>query len=455
MASQSEIEEERKNEELAQTIRKRAGELFRNLKSNLDKPFTGPDDQRYNGPDDRLYSGPDDRSHSGPDDRSYRKPLDRAYSGPEDRSFSKRLDRILVGPETAQKMKEVHEKRVEEFRDRQETGRPSMMDRFVSFASGDSRRARNAEFPGDHLRHMMSKSRNPAEILACRVADQAMSMSDRDVVRQVPGIYQAMGTTTLPRDREARWSAIALSMKDYTEEFIMQGKGFRNVPGEEMPGRPASLPREVAPHARARAVLETARSWEPGQRVEHSLHTDLERVSWRTSKMFAYGEKHEADVARQAREMEMDDKQISARMAPISRYHDQEIPQDPQKKREWLREGLSTEYAAVRSGMTGPRHAVDMAMRPEFDRLEKDREPDNMMRIVPNYEKGARANESPEKQAEMLSMTRSTLDRPIPAAVTQLQESARSAPVVERPTPAPKRSMEPSMMQQVAQGLGR
>lgn len=455
MTSESEIEEERKNEALEKSLRKRAGEMFRNIIGRMGQPIEGLDDHRYSGPDDRLYSGPDDRAYSKPDDRAFPKPVDRAYSVPEDRSFSKRLDRLLVDPETARKMKEVHEKRVEEFRDRQETGRPSMMDRVVSFASGDSRKARNAEFPGDHLRHMMSKSKNPAEILACKVADQAMSMSDRDVVRQVPGIYQALGTTTLPRNREARWSAIALSMKDYGEEFIIRGKGFRNVPGEEMPGRPASLPAEVAPHARARAVLETAKSWEPGQRVEHALHTDLERVSWRTSKMFAYGEKHEADVARQAREMEMDEKQISARMAPISRYHDQEIPQDPQKKREWLREGLSTEYAAVRSGMTGPRHAVDMAMRPEFDRLEKDREPDNMMRIIPNYEKGARANETPEKQAEMLSMTRSTLDRPIPAAVTQMQENARSTPVVERPTPAPRRTMETSMMHQVAQGIGR
>lgn len=399
MASQSEIEEERKNEELAQTIRKRAAQLFKSLGSGA--------------------------------------------------------ERAMTSPELREQIAAANKKRADQFRDRVETGRPNLSDRFAMFVSGESRSARKAEFPGDHLRSTMSKSKNPAEILACKVADQAMSMSDRDVIRQVPGIYQAMGTTTLPRDREARWSAIALSMKDYTEEFIMQGKPFRNVPGEEMPGRPSSLPREVAPHARARAVLETAKSWEPGQRVEHALHTDLERVSWRTSKMFAYGEKHEADVARQAREMEMDDKQIAARMAPISRYHDQEIPKDPQKKREWLREGLSTEYAAVRSGMTGPRHAVDMAMRPEFDRLEKDRKPDNMMRITPDYEKGRRANETPEKQAEMLSMTRSTLDRPIPAAVTQLQESARSAPVVERPTPAPKRSMEPSMMQQVAQGLGR
>ena len=381
MTSESEIEEERKNEALEKSLRKRAGEMFRNIIGRMGQPIEGLDDHRYSGPDDRLYSGPDDRAYSKPDDRAFPKPADRAYSVPEDRSFSKRLDRLLVDPETAQKMKEVHEKRVEEFRGRQETGRPSLMDRFVSFTSGDSRRARNAEFPGDHLRHVMSHSRNPAEILACKVADQAMSMSDRDVIRQVPGIYQTMGTTTLPRDREARWSAIALSMKDYTQEFIVQGKGFRNVPGEEMPGRPASLPREVAPHARARAVLETAKSWEPGQRVEHALHTDLERVSWRTSKMFAYGEKHEADVARQARELEMDDKQIAARMAPISRYHDQDIPQDPQKKREWLREGLATEYAAVRSGMTGPRHAVDMAMRPEFDRLERDREPDDMKRI--------------------------------------------------------------------------
>ena len=55
----------------------------------------------------------------------------------------------------------------------------------------------------------------------------------------------------------------------------------------------------------------------------------------------------------------------------------------------------------------------------------------------------------------MLSMTRSTLDRPTPAVVTQSQEAARSAPVVERSALAPARAMETAMMHMEAQRMGR
>ena len=99
MTSESELEKERQNEALAQSLPKRAGKMLRNIIGRMGQPIEGFDDQGYNGPDDRLYSGPDDRAYSKPEDRAYSKPEDRAYSVPEDRSFSKQLDGMSIGPE--------------------------------------------------------------------------------------------------------------------------------------------------------------------------------------------------------------------------------------------------------------------------------------------------------------------------------------------------------------------
>lgn len=261
-------------------------------------------------------------------------------------------------------------------------------------------------------------STSPAGILAATVADQAMTMSDREVLREVPGIYQKFGTTVLPKDKVERWKVIALSVNDHAERFIEKQQHFNNVVGESIPSRPASLPPEVALHARERAVLETVESWHPGKRVDHELHMQNERVSWRTNKMFAYGEKHEASVARQIREIARDDKQIASRLAPIARYHIQDIPADPEAKKLWLETGVSTEFAVIRLGMTGPKHPVDLAMRPECDHLEKTREPDGMARLRPDYSKAEARNRNMDNQLDAINLTATNWSSPIPLCRT-------------------------------------
>lgn len=261
-------------------------------------------------------------------------------------------------------------------------------------------------------------SDTPAGILAATVADQAMGMSDRKVIREIPGIYQKFGTTVLPRNDEDRWKVIALSVNEHAEKFIERPQNFANIVGEKIPGRPHTLPPEVARHARERAVLEAADKWRPGKRLDHELHSQIERVSWRTNKMFAYGEAHEASVARQIREISRDDKQIASRVASVARYHDQNIPESPEAKSLWLKTAVSTEFAAIRLGMTGPKHPVDLAMRPECDHLEKDRIPDGMGRLQPDYSLAEARNATMDTQIDALHLASSTWSMPIPLCRT-------------------------------------
>ena len=257
-------------------------------------------------------------------------------------------------------------------------------------------------------------SDTPAGILAATVADQAMGMSDKEVIREIPGIYQKFGTTVLPRNDEERWKVIALSVSEHAEKFIERQQHFANVAGEDIPGKPHALPPEVARHARERAVLEAADKWRPGKRLEHEMHSQLERVSWRTNKMFAYGEAHEASVARQIREISRDDKRIASRVASVARYHVQNIPENPEAKNLWLKTAVSTEFAAIRLGMTGPKHPVDLAMRRECDHLERDRTPDGMARLRPDYSLAEARNANMDTQIDALYLASTTWDMPIP-----------------------------------------
>ena len=211
---------------------------------------------------------------------------------------------------------------------------------------------------------------------------------------------------------------IALSVSEHADRFIERQQRFANVAGEDIPAKPAILPDEVARHARERSVFEAADSWRPGKRLDHEMHSQLERVSWRTNKMFAYGEGHEESVAKQLREISRDDKQIASRVASVARYHMQDIPQDPEVKQAWLKTAVSTEFAVVRLGMTGPKHPVDLAMRPECDHLEKDRKPDGMGRLKPDYSKADARNANVDTQLEAIVLVATDWRRPIPLCRT-------------------------------------
>jgi len=274
------------------------------------------------------------------------------------------------------------------------------------------------EWPNDVMADGIRERSMPAAVLGATVADHAMGMSDRDVIREIPGIYQKFGAGVLPRDKEDRWKVIALAVNDHTAKFMNGMVNFTNVAGESIPAKPAVLPPEVAREARVRAVLETADKWRPGKRLDHELFSQLERVSWRTNKMFAYGEKHEASVVKQIREISRDDERIASRVASVSRYHVQDIPRDPGAKKAWLETAISTEFAVVRLGMTGPKHPVDLAMRPECDHLEKDREPDGMGRLKPDYSKAEARNKDMDTQIDAIWLAASSWDSPIPLCRT-------------------------------------
>lgn len=287
---------------------------------------------------------------------------------------------------------------------------------------------RNAINPGpeesrrdaEALRHSLIESGRPADMLAKRVADKAYNLSNREIRREIPGLYQTHGTTDLPNDPNKRWAMIATATKGFAEDFIKRPSPFQNVPGETIPIRPVSLPSEIAASVRERSVSDAARDWEPGQRIEHALHDKQEKIAWRTSKMFAFGSGHHDNLERQARHLMEHPEQAQERFAPVQSdevglFEPDPVPANPARRIGHIRGLLEAETAIIRAGFLGPKHAVDVAMRPEMDFHDGDRSPDGMERLAPDYRVAEIMSKKMEDKLTLYMISHSTKEEPVPS----------------------------------------
>jgi len=280
--------------------------------------------------------------------------------------------------------------------------------------------AEQSQRDAEALRQSLIESNRPADILALRVADKTRDISNGQIRREVPGLYQAHGTTELPNDPNKRWAMIATATKEFAEDFIKKPAPFQNVTGEPIPARPTSLPREIATSVRERSVSDTARDWEPGQRIEHALHEKQESIAWRTSKMFAFGSGHHDNLEKQARELMENPQQAKERFAPVvgdevGLFEPDPVPADPAKRIGYIRGMLEAETAVVRAGFLGPKHAVDTAMRPEMDFHEASRAPDGMERLAPDYRVAGIMSKTTEDKLTLYMISHSTKEEPVPS----------------------------------------
>lgn len=270
------------------------------------------------------------------------------------------------------------------------------------------------------LRQELMERGRPADMLALRAADGTRDIPDWQIKREIPALYQTHGTTNLPFNPDKRWTMIAVATKLYAEEFIRKPAPFQNVVGEPIPAKPESLPSDLATSVRERSVTDAARNWEPGQRIEHALHDNQERIAWRTSKMFAFGSRHHDNLDLQARHLMEHPKQAEERFAPVvgdelGMFEPDPVPDDPAQRIGYIRRMLNAETAIIRTGFLGPRHAVDTAMRPEMDFHDSDRTPDTMERLAPDYRTARLMSQTMESKVTMFMITHSTKEEPVPS----------------------------------------
>lgn len=189
--------------------------------------------------------------------------------------------------------------------------------------------------------------------------------------------------------------------------------------------KPVRLPDEIAQCVRERAVIEAGRKWErdretgkPEQRLDHLVHQQYERVAWHTGKMFAFGGGHQENLERQAATLMLVPDQAEDRFKPLydrGLAEQRPMTDDPDERLRFTLDMLDKETAAIRAGFLGPQQAVDIAMRPEMDFHEENRDADNMARLFPNYRVATKMSADPQDRAALLNICASSKDNPIPA----------------------------------------